>query len=151
MWLYSKKLKKVLINLDDEQVKDKLNSNVIDTTIEEDEADESIEGTYEKLDSVDAKREELTSTYIQVYDYDTNTFEVYNTNDLLNPTNTEVLSERIKIKRDAFLYNYFYDNKINRLLDGSKILIYCLVIGLVLVNLIFFIKYLGTKELKKHG
>lgn len=147
----SKKLKKVLINLDDEQVKDKLNSNVIDTTIEEDEADESIEGTYEKLDSVDAKREELTSTYIQVYDYDTNTFEVYNTNDLLNPTNTEVLSERIKIKRDAFLYNYFYDNKINRLLDGSKILIYCLVIGLVLVNLIFFIKYLGTKELKKHG
>ena len=59
--------------------------------------------------------------------------------------------ERVKIKSDAFLYNYFYNNKINRLLDGSKIIIYIVVIGLVIVNLGFFIRYLSAKEMKKRG
>ena len=86
-----------------------------------------------------------------MYNYDTNTYEVYNTNDLLNTTQEEVVSERIKIKSDAFLYNYFYNNKINRLLDGSKIIIFIVVIVLVIVNLGIFIRYLNTKELKKRA
>ena len=144
----SKKLRKLLINLDDSEVKNKLNINSSNNDSKEDEI---IEGEYEKVESVTVKKEKLTNEFIQVYNYDTNTYEVYNTNDLINPTQEEVVSERIKINSDAFLYNYFYNNKINRLLDGSKLLIYGAVIILVIVNLIFFIRYLSTKELKKRG
>ena len=144
----SKKLKKSLLNIKDSEVKDKLLNNDNNNISKE----ENIEvGVSEKVEKDYIKENELTSTYIQVYNYDTNTYELYNTNDLLNPEKTEVVSERIKIKSDAFLYNYFYNNKIKRLLDGSKVIIYIVVIALVIINLGFFIRYLSTKELKKRG
>lgn len=144
----SNKLKKNLINIKNQEVKDKLN---ITTNEEKEDEEVEIDNTIESEESTYAKQKEITSTYIQVYDYETNTYEVYNTKDLLNPEKEEVVSERIKIKSDAFLYNYFYNNKINRLLDGSKIIIYVIVIGLVLVNLGIFIRYISTKEMKKRG
>lgn len=143
----SNKLKKKLINIKDTEIKDKLNISSGDTS-----DDKNInEGVSEPVENKFTEQKEITSNYIQVYNYDTNTYEVYNTNDLLNPTQEEVVSERIKIKSDAFLYNYFYNNKINRLLDGSKIIIFVAVIILVIVNLGIFIRYLNTKELKKRG
>lgn len=145
----SNKLKKKLINIKDSEVKDKLNISIGGDDSTEDENTDV--GVSEKVENNFTKQEEITSNYIQVYNYDTNTYEVYNTNDLLNPVQEEVVSERVKIKSDAFLYNYFYNNKINRLLDGSKIIIYIVVIGLVIVNLGFFIRYLSTKEMKKRG
>ena len=147
----SSELKSSLISVKDDKVKDKLNINVDGNSNDSGEDLEVDTSEFEVVDSKEAKKKEVTSKYIQVYDYDTNTYEVYNTNDLLNPVNKEVVSERIKIKSDSFLYNYFYDNKINRLLDRSKILIYVAIIVLVLVNLVFFVRYLSTKEVKNHG
>lgn len=143
----SNKLKKKLINIKDTEVKDKLNISSGNAS-----EDKNInEGVSEPVENKFTEQKEITSNYIQVYNYDTNTYEVYNTNDLLNTTQEEVVSERIKIKSDAFLYNYFYNNKVNRLLDGSKIIIFIVVIVLVIVNLVIFIRYLNTKELKKRG
>lgn len=145
----SKKLKKQLINVKDSEVKDKLNITTGDNKPTDEENIDKEESGKENINI--NKQEQITSDYIQVYNYDTDTYEVYNIKDLLNPDNTEVVSERIKIKSDAFLYKYFYDNKINRILDGSKIIIFIIVIGLVVINLGFFIRNINTKEMKKRG
>ena len=146
----SNKLKKKLINIKDTEIKDKLNITVGEDNNTTEDEDIDV-GVSEPVDNKYAEQKEITNNYIQVYNYDTNTYEVYNTNDLLNTTQKEVVSERVKIKSDAFLYNYFYNNKINRLLDGSKVIIFIVVIVLVIVNLGIFIRYLNTKELKKRG
>lgn len=149
----STELKNSLIEVKDDKVKDKLNINIGgESTNKDDNEDEiNIADAEDAESNKVANKNEVTSKYIQVYDYDTDTYEVYNTNDLLNPVNKEVVSERIKIKSDSFLYNYFYDNKINRLLDGSKLLIYGVIIVLVLVNLVFFGKYLSARGVKNRG
>jgi len=145
----SAELRDSLIEVKDDKVKEKLNITIggESTNKDKNEIDEEVVGEEAKNDKV-ASKNEVTNKYIQVYNYETDTYDVYNTNDLLNPVNKEVVSEKIKIKSDAFLYNYFYDNKINRLLDGSKVLIYGAIIVLVLVNLVFFGRYLSTREVK---
>lgn len=146
----SRELKDSLIEVKDDKVKEKLNINIGNST-DNNKDNNKVENEDSEKDKNTSKGTNINSKYIQVYDYDTDTYEVYNTNDLLNPVNKEVVSEKIKIKSDAFLYNYFYDNKVNRLLDGSKLLIYGVIIVLVVINLIFFIRYMSTKEVKNRG
>ena len=78
----SNKLKKKLINIKDSEVKDKLNISIGGDDSTEDENTDV--GVSEKVENNFTKQEEITSNYIQVYNYDTNTYEVYNTNDVLN-------------------------------------------------------------------
>ncbi len=142
----SKSLLGELDKLTNQEVIDKLNpgsENGSSNEIQEKPITGSNQGTSYSSD-------EVVEQYIQVYNYDTDSYEVYSVSELLDSEKEKVTSETAKINNDTFLYNYFY-NKTNTLDNVVKIIIYVVIIGLVLVNLIVFARYLSRKEVKNNG
>ena len=141
----SKNLLKELDKLTNQEVLDKLNPGMNDSDNDE-EISKPITGSNEGTNY----NEEVDTQYIQVYNYETNSYHVYSVSELLNSEKEEVSSETDKINNDTFLYNYFY-NKTNTMDNIVKIIIFVVIIGIILVNLVVFARYLSRKEVKNNG
>ena len=142
----SNKLKETLTNVTDQEVKDKLSSPLSTPSQEpvtspDGNSSESNSGTNTPTNTV-------TNDFVQVYNTTTGQYEVYSTNDILNAGNTIVENTSHKISRDVFLYNYFQGEKKNTFFEKTKVTIITIIIGLVIINLILFIKNINTKEVK---
>jgi hypothetical protein len=133
-------LKVKIENVSNQKVKDKLTVTIDNTKEPEESTDSEIIIDDEPGESKEYKKPSISKGYIQVYNYDTNTYEVYNTEDILNAKQETVISEDSKIRQDVFLYKYFYDDKLNNLLESSKIIIYIGIIVLVVFNLFLLVR-----------
>lgn len=144
-----------LNSLTNQEVKDKLNVNsgTLDSEVDYGDSnnpdsnlpveDETItnDGSTQIVELTKIK-----DSYIKVYDYDTEKYEVYSVGEILSSTNDKLLSSTYKINNDTFLYNYFYENKVNVMDKTFKIVIYLAIIAIVIVNLFLFAKYVSHKE-----
>jgi len=93
------------------------------------------------------KNTKVVNNYASVYNEEKGEYEVYNVNDLLDPTLDEAATSSIeeKAEANAFLYKYLYGDKKDETISESKILIYSAIIIVVVINLGLFIK-----RFKKH-
>ncbi len=143
----SNTLKETLTNITDQEIKDKLSSPLSKpvpptlTTPDDENGENSGPGTNIPTSTV-------TNDYVQVYNTTTGEYEVYSTNDILNAGNTTIENTSNKIAKDVFLYNYFQGEKKNTFFEKTKIAVIAVIIGLVIINLILFIKNINTKEVK---
>ena len=140
------KLKENILGTTDQEIYDRLLSGVV----EEDDKDEPSlsKPDTEKAETTYTSDNILKDSLIQVYNYETGEYELYNTKELLNSKQEEVTTTEHKIKEDAFLYNYFYGNKVNQFFQKSKVFIMIAIIIVIIINLIMVSKHLSKKEAK---
>ena len=140
------KLKENILGTTDQEIYDRLLSGVV----EEDDKDEPSlsKPDTEKAETTYTSDNILKDSLIQVYNYETGEYELYNTKELLNSKQEEVTTTEHKIKEDAFLYNYFYGNKVNQFFQKSKVFIMIAFIIVIIINLIMVSKHLSKKEAK---
>lgn len=112
----------------------------------------------------------LDSKYLSVYNSNTNSFDIYNINDIVSgkdefiedsmkesekvdvengniKTNIELVPLSDKVKSNFVLYNYFYNSRSNKTVENNKTIIYYIIIGFVIINL-FVLSYLYSKKEK---
>ena len=142
----SNKLKETLTNVTDQEVKDKL-SSPLSTPSQEPVTSPDGEGS-ESSGGTSTPTNTVTNDFVQVYNTTTGQYEVYSTNDILNAGNTTIENTSHKIHKDVFLYNYFQGEKKNTFFEKTKVTIITIIIGLVIINLVLFIKNINTKEVK---
>lgn len=140
------KLKENILNASDAEIYDRLLSGGTEDNKEEEQIaappTEKGETTYSKHDT-------LKDSLIQVYNYETGEYELYSAEELLNSEQIEVETTEAKIQKDAFLYNYFYGNKVNQFIQKSKIFIIIAIIIVIIINLVLVARNLSKKEAKK--
>ena len=114
----------------------------------------------------------LRSEYISVYNSNTDSFDIYNINDIIknnddivetyvDDKNNIVVSEKEKkdnkvidkieplsdkVKSNFVLYDYFYNNSSNSSVKENKNIIYIAIISLVVINLLILSYVYGRKE-----
>ena len=99
-------------------------------------------------ENVQINRNKLSQEYVVSYNSSTNSYEVYDIEDLLNEDVSEPISLDTKIRNNKFLYDYFYDGtKVNDSLSNNRLIIYISIFVLIIINLI----YLSTKFKKRGG
>ena len=136
-----------MTNITDEEVKEKL-SSPLSTPSQEVVIPPDSDSSEKPGGSNSTPTNTVTNDFVQVYNTTTGQYEVYSTNDILNAENTTVENTSHKINKDVFLYNYFQGEKKNTFFEKTKVTIITIIIGLVIINLILFIKNINTKEVK---
>ncbi len=146
----SNKLKETLINVTNDEVKEKLEVNKKEPLSPSDKTgDEDIPIASDSQYGESTKEEQkLNNSYVQVYNPVTDEYEVYNTQELLSTEQEVITSSESRIKNDAFLYNYFYGNKKNRFFENSKVTIILIIVFIIIINLFIIAKRLNIKEVK---
>lgn len=143
----SENLIDTLNNLTNQEIKDMLYTEEENTNIQNDNITPP-ENSDDSL--VEIPSEKIINNYLKVYNNNTNEYEVYSAEELLNPKKEQIKSETYKIKSNTFLYNYFY-NKTNKIENSTRNIIYIIIIGLVIINLIALAIHLNNKEVKKNA
>ena len=138
----SNDLIKTLDSVDNQEVIGLLNRNktdkVINTEKVEDTSEDIPSDVDEQLDAV-IESNDVKNDYIIKYDKDTNSYDVYNINDVLNVDADNVVSVDEQIVSNNYLYNYFRsNNKSDEVIKNNRLLIYASIIIVIVLNLVFF-------------